>query len=96
MKACNTLFEAELTDKQIDGILTNAEKVAVQSGDNKTALGKVQGVVGDPSKKITSTDRPIIESGTEQWPVKNFDAQFEKLKAELKKKLQGKPNGFKR
>ena len=52
VESINTLFEAELTDKQIDGIFGNAEKVAIDSGDNKTALGKAGAVVGDQAKKL--------------------------------------------
>ena len=91
----NTLFEAELTDKQIDGIFTNAEQVAVQSGDNKTALGKAGKVVGDQAKKLQAQIDQLLKAAQNSGPVKNFDAQFEKLKAELKNKLQGNPMGQK-
>jgi len=95
VESINTLFEAELTDKQIDGIFTNAEKVAVQSGDNKTALGKAAGVVGDQAKKLQAQIDQLLKAAQNSGPVKNFDAQFEKLKAELKTKLQGNPMGQK-
>ena len=59
VESINTLFEAELTAKQIDGIFGNAEKVAIDSGDNKTALGKAGAVVGDQAKKLQKQSVPL-------------------------------------
>ena len=85
VESINTLFEAELTAKQIDGIFGNAEKVAIDSGDNKTALGKAGAVVGDQAKKLTDQINKLADAAQQSGPIKNFDAQFEKLKAQLKK-----------
>ena len=87
VESINTLFEAELTAKQIDGIFGNAEKVAIDSGDNKTALGKAGAVVGDQAKKLQKQIDDLLKAAQNSGPVKNFDAQFEKLKADLRKKL---------
>ena len=95
VESINTLFEAELTAKQIDGIFGNAEKVAIDSGDNKTALGKAGAVVGDQAKKLQKQIDDLLKAAQNSGPVKNFDAQFEKLKADLRKKLEGNPMGQK-
>ena len=95
VEGINKLFEAELTAKQIDGIFGNAEQVAMDSGDNKTALGKAGGVVGDQAKKLQTQIDQLLKAAQDSGPVKNFDAQFEKLKAQLKTKLEGNPMGQK-
>ena len=74
VESINTLFEAELTAKQIDGIFGNAEKVAIDSGDNKTALGKAGAVVGDQAKKLQKQIDDLLKAAQNSGPVKNFDA----------------------
>ena len=55
------------------------------SGDNKTALGKAGAVVGDQAKKLQKQIDDLLKAAQNSGPVKNFDAQFEKLKADLRK-----------
>ena len=74
VESINTLFEAELTAKQIDSIFGNAEKVAIDSGDNKTALGKAGAVVGDQAKKLQKQIDDLLKAAQNSGPVKNFDA----------------------
>jgi len=95
VEGLNKLLEADLDPKQIDQIFTNAEKVAIDSGNNKTALGKAGSVVGDQATKLQKQISDLMTAAQNSGPIKNFDAQFEKLKAQLKKKLQGNPAGQK-
>ena len=95
VESINHIFEQTLDAKQIDGIFTNAEKVAIDSGDNKTALGKAGQVVGAQAKKLQDQIDQLLKAAQDSGPVKNFDAQFEKLKANLKTKLEGNPMGQK-
>ena len=60
VEGLNKLLEADLDPKQIDKIFSDAEQVAIDSGNNKTALGKAGQVVGDQAKKLT--DQIGIES----------------------------------
>ena len=91
----NRLMEAELTANQVQDIFTNAEKVAIEGGDNLTALGKAGKVTAEVSGKMKAELDKLIKQAAESGPVKNFDQQFEKLKAQLKTKLQGNPAGQK-
>ena len=95
VESINHIFEQTLDAKQIDTIFTNAEKVAIDSGDNKTALGKAGQVVGAQAKKLQDQIDQLLKAAQDSGPVKNFDAQFEKLKANLKTKLEGNPMGQK-
>ena len=95
VESINHIFEQTLDAKQIDNIFTNAEKVAIDSGDNKTALGKAGQVVGAQAKKLQDQIDQLLKAAQDSGPVKNFDAQFEKLKANLKTKLEGNPMGQK-
>ena len=58
-------------------------------------MGKAGQVVGDQAKKLTDQINKLADAAQQSGPIKNFDAQFEKLKAQLKKKLQGNPAGQK-
>ena len=93
VEGMSKLLEADLTPKQIDKIFSDAEQTAIDSGNNKTALGKAGQVVGDQAKKLTDQINKLADAAQQSGPIKNFDAQFEKLKAQLKKKLQGNPAG---
>ena len=95
VEGLNKLLEADLDPKQIDKIFGDAEQVAIDSGNNKTALGKAGSVVGDQATKLTDQINKLADAAQQSGPIKNFDAQFEKLKAQLKKKLQGNPAGQK-
>ena len=95
VEGMSKLLEADLTPKQIDKIFSDAEQTAIDSGNNKTALGKAGQVVGDQAKKLTDQINKLADAAQQSGPIKNFDAQFEKLKAQLKKKLQGNPAGQK-
>lgn len=95
MESYNKLLEAELTPKQIDAIFTSAEQTAMAGGGNKTVLGKAGGSIAKQTAKITDTLNKLATQAQNSGPIKNFDAQFEKLKLQLKKQLQGNPVGQK-
>jgi hypothetical protein len=95
MESYNKLLEAELTPQQIDAIFTSAEASATAGGNNKTALGKAGGSIAKQTAKITDTLNKLATQAQNSGPIKNFDAQFEKLKLQLKKQLQGNPVGQK-
>ncbi len=95
VEGLSKLLEAELDKTQIDKIFTNAKQVAIDSGNNKTVLGKAGQVVGDQAKKITDQIKKLADAAQQSGPIKNFDAQFDKMKAQLQTKLKGNPAGQK-
>ena len=95
VEGMSKLLEADLSPKQIDKIFSDAEQTAIDSGNNKTALGKAGQVVGDQAKKLTDQINKLADAAQKSGPIKNFDQQFENLKGQLKKKLQGNPAGQK-
>ena len=95
MEQVNRLYEAELTTNQINTIFANAETVASKDGGNLTAIGKAGKVTADVSKKLQAEIDKLLKAAQNSGPVKNFDQQFEKLKAQLKTKLEGNPMGQK-
>ena len=94
-KQFNRLMEAELTAAQIQAIFQNAEKVSIDSGQNRTALGKAGKLTADVTSKMKAEIEKLLKSAQDSGPVKNFDQQFEKLKTQLRKQLQGNPAGQK-
>ena len=85
------LAEAQLTADQIQNIFKGAEQVAMDSGNNKTVLGKAGNVAADIAKlpvdiakKVDAKINELGRMAQNAGPVKNADAKFE----ELKKKIQ--------
>ena len=95
MEQVTRLYEAELTQNQINTIFANAETVAGKDGGNLTALGKAGKVTSEVSKKLQAEIDKLLNAAQNSGPIKNFDQQFEKLKAQLKQKLEGNPMGQK-
>jgi hypothetical protein len=95
MEQLNTLFEAELTADQIEKIFTSAEQVANATGNNRTALGKAGDVTKEVSTKIKAEIDKLIKQAADSEPVKNMDAQFDKLRAQLATKVKDMPGGTK-
>ena len=89
------LMEADLKPDQIKKIFQDAEKVSIEGGENMTALGKAGKVTAEVSGKMKAEIDKLMDAAANSGPVKNFDAQFEKLKSQLKTKLQGNPAGQK-
>jgi hypothetical protein len=89
------LMEAELTPDQIQQIFTSAEKAAVDSGENLTALGKAGKVTAEVSSKMKAEIEKLADQAANSGPIKNMDAQFDKLKSQLATKLKGNPMGTK-
>lgn len=83
------IFEAELTNDQIQTVFKNAEQVAA-SGDNKTALGKAGDAAGDAAKlsgqvlkQVNAKVKELAKAAQNSGPVRNADQQFEKLKKQI-------------
>lgn len=89
------LMEAELTPDQIQKIFQDAEKTSIEGGQNMTALGKAGKVTAEVSGKMKTEIKKLLDQAANSGPVKNFDAQFEKLKLQLKNNLKGNPAGQK-
>jgi len=82
------LAEAELTPDQILSVFKNAEEVADASGNNKNLLGKAASAAMLPvdiAKKVNAKIDELGRMAQNTGPVKNMDAKFEKLKADIKK-----------
>jgi len=80
------VFEATLSQDQINNLFTSIEQGATASGGNRTAIGKGVDVAKLPAKALKWIDDQINKLGREiqkAGPVKNADAQFEKLKQEI-------------
>ena len=92
MEQLVTVFEAELTPDQIKQVFANAEKVAMDSGDNKSALGKAGSAAASAAKMpvdiMKAVNAKINELGKmaqKTGPVANADAKVEKLKKDITK-----------
>ena len=84
------LAEAELTKAQIMDIFNGAEKVAMDSGDNKTLAGKAGSAAAAAAKlpvdMAKAVDEKIKELGAmakQAGPIKDMDAKFRQLKADI-------------
>ena len=95
MEQVTRLYEAELSANQINTVFANAETVAGKDGGNLTALGKAGKVTSEVSGKMKAEIDKLLKSAQNSGPVKNFDEKFEKLKSQLKTKLEGNPMGTK-
>jgi hypothetical protein len=91
----SNLMEADITPDEIQKIFTQAEKVSIEGGENLTALGKAGKVTSEVSGKMKTEIDKLMAAAASSGPIKNFDAQFEKIKTQLKTKLQGNPAGQK-
>ena len=95
MEQLNTLLEAQLTADQIQSIFANAEKVSIEGGKNRTALGKAGKVTSDAANKVKAEIDKLLKQAANSEPVKNMDAQFDKLRSELANKVKTMPGGDK-
>ena len=77
------LLEVALTADQIKNIFQSVEKNATAAGGNRTGLGK--GV--DTARQVDAALNKLGKWLQNTTPVKNFDAKFEKLKANINKKF---------
>jgi hypothetical protein len=77
------LLEVALTADQIKNIFQSVEKNATAAGGNRTGLGK--GV--DTARQVDAALNKLGKWLQDTAPVKNFDAKFEKLKANINKKF---------
>ncbi len=80
------VFEADLTADQIQSIFKGAETHAMDSGSNKTALGKVGDAAKLPIKLMKAVDDKINELGRaaqKTGPVQHMDKKFEDLKKKI-------------
>ena len=91
----SNLMEADITPDEIQKIFTQAEKVSIEGGENLTALGKAGKVTSEVSGKMKTEIDKLMAAAANSGPIKNFDAQFDKIKAQLKIKLEGNPAGQK-
>jgi len=86
------LFENKLTPDQVESLFGAAEQVATDGGSNRTALGKAKDIAGLPAKvtkQIDAAIKDVAKKAQNTTPVKNFDAQFEKLKQKIIEKVGG-------
>ena len=86
------LFENKLTPDQVESLFGAAEQVATDGGGNRTALGKAKDIAGLPvkvTKQIDAAIKDVAKKAQNTAPVKNFDAQFEKLKQKIIEKVGG-------
>jgi len=86
MEQLTKVFEAELTADQIQTIFKNAETHAMDSGTNRTALGKAGDVAKLPVKLMKDLNDKINELGRaaqQTGPVQNIDKKFEELKNKI-------------
>lgn len=92
LEELSVLFENKLSPDQIESLFAAAEQSANESGNNKTALGKAAAAAGVPfdlAKKLDATIKDVAKKAQDTTPVKNFDAQFEKLKQKVIEKVGG-------
>jgi hypothetical protein len=86
------VFEADLTASQIQQIFADAEKVAMDSGNNKSALGKAGSAAAsaaklpvDVMKAVNAKINELGKMAQKTGPVANADAKVEQLKKDITK-----------
>lgn len=77
------LIEASLTAQQIGQLFGEVEKSATAAGGNRTLLGKAVDIPGKVDDLINKVGKYLQDT----TPVANFDAKFEKLKADASAKF---------
>lgn len=95
VEAYDRLLEAELTPDQIQNIFANAEKISIEQGTGLTALGKAGKVTSEVASKMQAEIKKLMDAAANSGPVKNMDAQFDKLRVQLASSLKGNPAGQK-
>lgn len=95
MEEINRLLEADLTADQIQQIFSNAEKLSVEQGTGLTALGKAGKVTAEVSGKIKTEIEKLLDQAKNSEPVKNMDAQFDKLRSQIGTSVKGMKGGDK-
>jgi len=93
LEELTTLLEQNLTPQQIQAIFKSAEEVAMDSGANRTALGKagdaaakgVDALKKTPEvyKKVQDKLKELQAAVKDSGPVKNADATFNNLKNKI-------------
>lgn len=74
------LFEAELTQNQIQDIFKKAEKVAMDSGGNATVLGKAGKISGQVAGKLKDEIEKLAKAAQDSGPIQDLDATFDRLR----------------
>lgn len=77
------LIEATLTADQVKQIFGELEKQSVAGGQNRTVAGATVDVARKANQVIDNMGKWLQNT----TPVQNFDAKFEKLKADINKKF---------
>lgn len=86
------LFEAELTQDQINGLFSKAETVASQSGTNQTVLGKAGKISGNIASKLKAEIEKLAKQAQNSQPIQNIDNAFDGLRTQIAQTL-GKGSG---
>jgi hypothetical protein len=79
------LYEAQLTQDQINQIFQYVEKIQTSGGSNRTMLGKGKDAAGAVGKAWEELKTKVQNSG----PVKGFDAMYDKAAEQLKQATGG-------
>ena len=95
MEQINVLLEADLTADQIQQIFTNAEKVSAEQGTGLTALGKAGKVTAEVSSQLKQEIDKLLKQAKNSEPVKNMDAQFDKLRSQIATEVKSLKGGDK-
>ena len=80
------VFEANLSQDQINQLFTSVEQGATAAGGNRTLAGKAADVAKLPVEAVKWIDTQINKLGglvQKAGPVKNADAKFEELKQKI-------------
>jgi len=83
MEELVTLFESRLKPESIEKLFSAAEEISM---GKKTRVGKAAGVGKETIQKINQKLNELGKKLQDTEPVKNLDAQVEKLKQEIKQK----------
>ena len=74
------LFEAELTQNQIQDIFKKAEKVSMDSGGNATVLGKAGKISGQIAGKLKTEIEKLAKQAQASGPITDIDNTFDRLR----------------
>lgn len=93
VESYSKLLETEITADQVNDIFQKAEKVAMDSGNNTTVLGKAGKVSAKIAGKLKDEIEVLAKKAQDSGPIQNVDSAFDKLRSQIATSVGKGPGG---
>jgi len=93
VESYSKLLETEITADQVNDIFQKAEKVAMDSGNNTTVLGKAGKVSAKIAGKLKDEIEVLAKKALDSGPIQNVDTAFDKLRSQISTSVGKGPGG---